>query len=497
MSKNRRITVEYHRPSRQSIQQYNSLLQDAAQLNYIPNRSPPPIPTQSQSQSQMPPPPPTPTPPRPSRANTATLNDIFPSTSQSSPDPQSTYLQDTTDYTPPIDSSHFSTTNRNRSSTATKSKKGMLGFMSEFLNTAKRPEISTPYDPVHLTHVGFNSSTGEFTGLPKEWQQLLQESGISRLEQEKNPQAVMEIVKFYQEGHGDVWDKMGAMGGPFESQTGAFTQVHDGFHNPVFPSFFFPSPFNFFNQKRAAPPPPKKSLSQFQQQQQQQQHQSDASITSSVTLVPSPSPYRPAPTPPTPVTPTLDRSTSQRTPAKIVKHSELSRANTARDRDRERRPSAPSTTQPSQLTQIQKQSKPSPGSSSSDLPSKPRDRDPRAQAQAIPQSPAAASLAKNAAAGVATPRRREKKEKDKDKEIDIVRRLQQICTDADPTKLYRNLVKIGQGYIFFFFLFFFFLLIPPPSVHPEAFTPPIKSAPTSQSPSNKWTWRSNLKRTSS
>ncbi|EJD46621.1 PBD-domain-containing protein, partial [Auricularia subglabra TFB-10046 SS5] len=79
----------------------------------------------------------------------------------------------------------------------------------------KRPEISTPFDPVHLTHVGFNSSTGEFTGLPKEWQELLQESGISRLEQEKNPQAVMEIVKFYQEGRAeagaDVWEKMGAV----------------------------------------------------------------------------------------------------------------------------------------------------------------------------------------------------------------------------------------------------------------------------------------------
>ncbi|KDQ11938.1 hypothetical protein BOTBODRAFT_96695, partial [Botryobasidium botryosum FD-172 SS1] len=81
----------------------------------------------------------------------------------------------------------------------------------DFLGTAKKPEISTPYDPVHLTHVGFNSSTGEFTGLPKEWQQLLQESGISRQDQEKNPQAVMEIVKFYQEGRGggEVWDKMG------------------------------------------------------------------------------------------------------------------------------------------------------------------------------------------------------------------------------------------------------------------------------------------------
>jgi p21-activated kinase 1 len=52
-------------------------------------------------------------------------------------------------------------------------------------------------------------------------------------------------------------------------------------------------------------------------------------------------------------------------------------------------------------------------------------------------------VSKAAAAGVATPRRREKK--DKDKEADIVKRLQAICTPADPTKLYRNLVKIGAG----------------------------------------------------
>jgi len=33
-------------------------------------------------------------------------------------------------------------------------------------------DISLPHDPLHLTHVGFNESTGEFTGLPKEWQEL-------------------------------------------------------------------------------------------------------------------------------------------------------------------------------------------------------------------------------------------------------------------------------------------------------------------------------------
>ena len=61
-------------------------------------------------------------------------------------------------------------------------------------------------------------------------------------------------------------------------------------------------------------------------------------------------------------------------------------------------------------------------------------------------SAAVASLQKTVAAssgGGATPRRREKK--DKDKEADIVKRLQMICTPADPTKLYRNLVKIGAG----------------------------------------------------
>lgn len=101
---------------------------------------------------------------------------------------------------------------RSRSATTTKPKKSVLGSVLDVFKPNQRLEISTPYDPVHLTHVGFNSSTGEFTGLPKEWQQLLQESGISRSEQEKNPQAVMEIVKFYQRDY-DPWDKLGNVGG--------------------------------------------------------------------------------------------------------------------------------------------------------------------------------------------------------------------------------------------------------------------------------------------
>jgi p21-activated kinase 1 len=87
--------------------------------------------------------------------------------------------------------------------------------------------------------------------------------------------------------------------------------------------------------------------------------------------------------------------------------------------------------------------KPSPSSSSTDLPTKiSREKTQQNSNLAHPQQvPGGSGLNPNGAA----PRRREKKEKDKDKEFDIIKRLQQICTDADPTQLYRSLVKIGAG----------------------------------------------------
>jgi serine/threonine protein kinase len=46
----------------------------------------------------------------------------------------------------------------------------------------------------------------------------------------------------------------------------------------------------------------------------------------------------------------------------------------------------------------------------------------------------------------AEPRRRRRvKKMDNSDHADIVKRLQQICTDGDPTGLYRDLVKIGRG----------------------------------------------------
>ncbi|KAJ7890513.1 STE/STE20/PAKA protein kinase [Mycena olivaceomarginata] len=389
-----------HRPSRESIQERLS----AAAQHFAPQRQPPPPPNKQRNSLQkrqrklslpsinndpFAPQFPMATgapPPRPSRANTATLTDVFLPTDQ-------TFYADPNEAVPPTPQEYTPPTLRSRSGTTSKNKKSVLGFI---FNTQKRPEISTPYDPVHLTHVGFNSSTGEFTGLPKEWQQLLQESGISRLEQEKNPQAVMEIVKFYQEGQaGDPWDKLGTMG-TFEPQEA------DGFANPV--SFFIRSP----------PPPPKKPQSQ------------------SAFSSPAPTAYRPAPTPPSAVSPALDRSTPPARPPSPS--SGPTPPATPRASPPSPRPPTASVGSPP--------SKPSPGSSSSDLPM-------RSQSTRAPPQPsaAAASLAKASAAAGASPtaRPRQKKAADKDKDSDIVRRLQQICTDADPTRLYRSLVKIGQG----------------------------------------------------
>jgi hypothetical protein len=119
---------------------------------------------------------------------------------------------------------------RSHSGTATaKGKKGMLGFMTDLLNSNKWPEISTPYDPDHFNRAGFNSPTGEFTGLLNSWK--LPDSGISQSDQEENPPAAMETVKFNQEGSGDVWDKMGHASTPGRSQSPHFP----GTAQPAYP----------------------------------------------------------------------------------------------------------------------------------------------------------------------------------------------------------------------------------------------------------------------
>ncbi|KAJ6261351.1 Serine/threonine-protein kinase [Drechslerella dactyloides] len=78
-----------------------------------------------------------------------------------------------------------------------KKKGGLSGFFGFGDKPLKKVEISQPSNPVHVTHVGYDFETGEFTGLPPEWQRLLESNGVSKEEQEKHPETVMEVVRFY------------------------------------------------------------------------------------------------------------------------------------------------------------------------------------------------------------------------------------------------------------------------------------------------------------
>ncbi|KAG9080125.1 signal transducing kinase of the PAK [Ceratobasidium sp. 370] len=193
--------------------------------------------------------------------------------------------------------------------TSTK-RKNRLSLIDRFFGAQKRPDISTPFDTVHLTHVRFHSSTGEFTGLPLEWQQLLSDSGISRLEQERNPEAVMEIMKFYQETQGaatvgDVWDKMN----PSASQNGSPSPER----RPELPN----KPGNGFQNPRPPPPPPKRIRSHRQQPR--------------APAVPGPSASRPAPSAPSPSAPPLSLSKSQRAPPSPLPQPEVARSRSQGD----------------------------------------------------------------------------------------------------------------------------------------------------------------------
>lgn len=104
----------------------------------------------------------------------------------------------------------------------------------DLLGKDKPPVISKPYDPVHVTHVGFDFQTGKCasrrflyccvllthdgtqkdTGMPPKWQQVLDDNGITQDEQERNPNGVMAVVQYLKhqdEGEDEeeeIWAKM-------------------------------------------------------------------------------------------------------------------------------------------------------------------------------------------------------------------------------------------------------------------------------------------------
>jgi len=315
-----------------------------------------------------------------------------------------------------------------------KGKSGFGGFLADVFaggsgaQPTKKAVISTPYDPVHLTHVGFNSDTGEFTGLPKEWQQLLSDSGVSREEQAAHPEAVANIVAFYQHAtatdpkENDVWKKFGggsqpAGDEPPPGQTLAQPGPGQAGYNFEAPRAAPPPPPG--HRKAPGPPPrpapPTRQPSQSQLDRMRFEHEKErlagtkppGSPERGLSLDRSQS-QRTAPKPPGGQQPQIGRAASQRSPPSTPAGGHTGAFG---------QPKPP----PAQLDQPFRQAPPPPKPAAAPKP-----------------APVEAKIAPEGQA-----RRREPR--GKKSAADALARLQEICTDADPTKLYRNLVKVGQG----------------------------------------------------
>ncbi|OAV88773.1 STE/STE20/PAKA protein kinase [Puccinia triticina 1-1 BBBD Race 1] len=357
---------------------------------------------------------------------------------------------------------------------------GFVSSVNDLLSNQKKVEVSAPYDPVHLTHVGFNSNTGEFTGLPKEWQIRLQESGISRQEQEAHPQAVKDIVAFYQDAtkidgelqFDDVWQKFGHIAEP-EPLKDPSAVV---FENP-----------------RSAPPPPSSRPAIASRSQTTLPSTSPNAIPPSSSMSRRPSEATPPVSSPVQLTssksfagrPSKSKARPNSLDAPSIHALQTDEPNTHSSQQQQhhhhhhhqqqqqppldRSKSYRSTTNPHSKSSSHHhhQQHPHPNNwSIQPSPAKLNNTLAKGIPIPIPQRPAppkpssSSKLAKSSSVKVSAssssasssphqvpssvPRKREQKSS-KVSDQEIVARLKAICTDADPTKLYRNLVKIGQG----------------------------------------------------
>jgi len=268
--------------------------------------------------------------------------------------------------------------------------------MAGFRESDKLPEVSAPYGPVHVQHVDLDSITGKLTVLLGNRHEFSQNSRIFDADQEKNLPAAVESPRIL---------GMASTVYPEESKSVDDSLIPTGM--PTSRSSQTPSD----GSNLVLLPLPKTSHS--------------SSDTQVVSTTHTPPLYLPFPSLP-PAQPNLDGSNSQRSIRSILKpprSDALVRGNATGDR---RSPG------PELQASVE--------ASLSNSPVTER----RAQPTTSPQQQSAvvASLAKTVGA---TPRRREKRKENKPNDANLMKRLQQICKGADPTRLYRNLVKTGQG----------------------------------------------------
>ncbi|KAL1960357.1 hypothetical protein VTO42DRAFT_8317 [Malbranchea cinnamomea] len=380
-------------------------------------------------------------------------------------------------------------------------KTGLSSLMNSMLGSPRSIKISAPENPVHVTHVGYDNTTGQFTGLPKEWQRILQESGISKKEQEEHPQTMVEIMRFYEKttagrDDDDVWHKFENTK-PQEHRDGykaspAATGLSPNSFSPLStvtsPSTSPRFPQNHegsFENPRAPPPIPRSATQPTGTMQM-----------AGPTLVPNRAAPKPPvlttnlqPTRPAPQPPTLNRQVSEGSvhpfgvrpipeSGPLQPDRQRSRANSTQNGTSPMRQGPPAVTSPAQYQQMQEQAM---TAAQQAIANKQLDRSrsqrqqqqagvtqaqqkqqqvqPQPQPSARPDqhhsppiaqqqfgqavSPVPAQYVSQQQGHGPSPRPRQRVRQSNG--IDIRARLNAICTPGDPTRKYRNLTKIGQG----------------------------------------------------
>lgn len=263
--------------------------------------------------------------------------------------------------------------------------------------------------------------------MPTEWQKILDENGITRAEQEENPDKVLAVVQFFQDrdipetSDDDVWNKMRNVApthqlSPSESPqppSAAMSRENsnDGSSNYQFnapraapppPAAAKSHPTPTMQAERTAPPAPPKQLQRMPSSQS-----SSPAVPPSSQLDRSHSQRLPSATSSSTPKRTLDRSVSSRTPTSSNKASPPLHKSHSQS-GRSRRPEQPHAAPP------------------------------------VPPAPSQGGVARSTTKGrdqAGAPRRRDKAKENEE----VIRQLQQICSPGDPNSIYRQLNKIGQG----------------------------------------------------
>ncbi|GAB1732200.1 hypothetical protein NU195Hw_g7985t1 [Hortaea werneckii] len=362
----------------------------------------------------------------------------------------------------------------------TRGLKKKSGFSSFFnLASPRRPNISAPENPVHVTHVGYDQETGEFTGLPKEWQRTLQANGITEQEQKRHPQAIIDVVTFYNENNDQGSDDyayhkfdnahvaespqsqtapQGALS-PGGGAAGPYGQMASPPASPRFPK----NEGESFENPRAPPPVPKG----------QQGFATSSQPTSPQLNGNQMLPLRPAPkapgqqnlmpqraAPPVPGQQQQDRAGTEGgyplasgAPPTLYDYQnqqELSRSRSKAGHAHQYQSQSP-VSSPQQYQQQQEQAM---KHAQQVLKQQSIDRSQSQRHNAQAQAQQAAPMPQDPRAGAHPPAvdprigpapRPRQRPRQSMNNAEIISKLQHICNTSDPTKKYRNLVKIGQG----------------------------------------------------